>query len=375
MAASLPRSFQRRCYWQLSIKQAKTALVTYYKLPETYSFYYYIRFLRTYSMREAQFLKQNKDRWQQYERVPTNDPDELAERFIQLTDDLAYAKTFYPKSKTVQYLNGLASKFHLAIYKNRKEKSNRFIVFFTTELPLILHRYQKDLLYAFLFFTVFFLIGWLSAANDETFVRLILGDGYVNMTNENIEKGDPFGVYKQEDPMMMFLAIAYNNIKVSLLVYVLGVFAGVYTVYLLFRNGIMLGSFMHYFFAKGLGMQAVLVVFIHGTIEIAAIIFAGAAGLILGKSWMFPGTYTRLQGLLHGAKDSVKIVLGLMPFFLIAAFFEGFVTRHTEMPLWLSGGILAGSLLFIVWYFVWYPRRVYKKVMATVANEQILMVE
>src|SRR5688572_50323 len=114
-------------------------------------------------MREAQFLKQNKDRWQQYERVPTNDPDELADRFIQLTDDLAYARTFYSKSKTVQYLNGLASKFHLAIYKNRKEKDNRFKTFFVTELPLVLARYRKDLLYAFIFFTVFFLIGWLSA--------------------------------------------------------------------------------------------------------------------------------------------------------------------------------------------------------------------
>ncbi|MFM2362122.1 MAG: hypothetical protein RLZZ316_1024 [Bacteroidota bacterium] len=348
---------------------------SFYGLPLPYSFSYYIRYLRTYSMREAQFLKQNKDRWQQYERVPTNNPDELAERFVQLTDDLAYAKTFYPKSKTVLYLNGLASKFHLAIYKNRKEKSNRVVSFFITELPLLLHRYRKDLLYAFLFFTVFFLIGWLSAANDETFVRLILGDGYVNMTNENIEKGDPFGVYKQEDPMMMFLAIALNNIKVSIYVYVLGIFAGVYTVYLLFRNGIMLGSFMHYFFAKGLGMQAVMVVFIHGTIEIAAIIFAGAAGLILGKSWMFPGTYTRIQGLIRGAKDSVKIVLGLIPFFLIAAFFEGFVTRHTEMPLWLSGAILAGSLLFILWYFVWYPRKVHSKVMDAVSDSQTLRVE
>ena len=73
-------------------------------------------------MREALFLKQNKERWQQYERVPTSDPDELAERFVQLTDDLAYARTFYPKSKTVTYLNGLASHFHLAIYNHFGQK-------------------------------------------------------------------------------------------------------------------------------------------------------------------------------------------------------------------------------------------------------------
>ena len=313
-------------------------------------------------MREALFLKQNKERWQQYERVPSSDPDELAERFVQLTDDLAYARTFYPKSKTVNYLNGLASHFHLAIYKNRKEKNNRFVDFWVTELPLTLARYQRQLLYAFLFFMVFFLIGWLSARYDENFVRLILGDEYVNMTIENIEKGDPFGVYKSRDSLMMFLTIAFNNIQVSFWVYVLGIFAGVWTVYLLFTNGIMLGSFEYFFFSKGLGLKSLVVVFVHGTIEISAIIIAGAAGLILGKSWMFPGTFKRMDSLKIGAKDSLKIVLGLVPFFLVAAFLEGFITRHTEMPLWLSISILAVSVLLIAWYFVIYPKQLKSRI-------------
>jgi len=313
-------------------------------------------------MREALFLKQNKERWQQYERMPSSDPDELAERFVQLTDDLAYARTFYPKSKTVSYLNGLASHFHLAIYKNRKEKSNRFVDFWVTELPLTLARYQRQLLYAFLFFMVFFLMGWLSARYDENFVRLILGDEYVNMTIENIEKGDPFGVYKSKDAFMMFLTIAFNNIQVSFWVYVLGIFAGVWTVYLLFTNGIMLGSFEYFFFSKGLGLKSLVVIFVHGTIEISAIIIAGAAGLILGKSWMFPGTFKRMDSLKIGAKDSLKIVLGLVPFFLVAAFLEGFITRHTEMPLWLSISILASSVILIAWYFVIYPKQLKSRI-------------
>ena len=326
-------------------------------------------------MREAQFLKQNKDRWQQYERVPTNDPDELADRFVQLTDDLAYARTFYPKSRTVQYLNGLASRSHLAIYKNRREKRNRLFSFWTTELPLVLARHRKDLFYAFLFFFIFFLVGWLSAAKDDHFIRLILGDGYVNMTNENIEKGDPFGVYKREDPLSMFFFIAFNNIKVSFAAYVFGIFCGFITVYLLLQNGIMLGSFMYYFFSRGLGQKAVLVIFVHGTIEISAIIIAGACGLIIGKSWMFPGTYTRLEGLARGAKDSLKIVMALVLFFLVAAFFESFVTRHTEMPVWLSASILAGSLLLMIWYFVLYPLTVQRAFEKTPAEETQLIID
>jgi uncharacterized membrane protein SpoIIM required for sporulation len=162
----------------------------------------------------------------------------------------------------------------------------------------------------------------------------------------------------------MFLMIAFNNIQVYFWVYVLGIFAAVWTVYLLFTNGIMLGSFEYFFFSKGLGWKSLVVVFVHGTIEISAIIIAGAAGLILGKSWMFPGTYKRMESLKSGAKDSLKIVLGLVPFFLVAAFLEGFITRHTEMPLWLSISILMASLFLIGWYFVIYPKQMMKRIEA-----------
>lgn len=322
-------------------------------------------------MREALFLKQNKERWSSYEREPSSDPDELAERFIQLTDDLAYARTFYPKSKTVQYLNGLAGSIHLAIYKNKKEKQNRLIEFWKYELPLVMARNQRALLYAFLFFTCFVLIGVLSAHYDENFIRLILGDGYVNMTNENIEKGDPFGVYKSRDPMSMFLTIAFNNIYVSFRVFVMGLMLGVGTVYGLFYNGIMLGSFEYYFFSKGIGFDSILVVFIHGTLEISAIIIAGAAGLVLGNSILFPKTLTRMQSVTRGAKDGLKIIIGLLPVFLLAAFFEGFITRHTDMPVWMSSFILLASLAFIIYYFIVYPRKLLRKISPTGNNGEV----
>lgn len=203
-------------------------------------------------MREALFLKLNKERWKTYELQHSKDPDILADTFVALTDDLAYARTFYPGSKTVKYLNGIAASLHLAIYQNKKEKKNRVLGFWKTDLPLIMAKHRKQLLYAFLFFTVFVLIGVLSARYDEDFVRLILGDDYVNMTNENIEKGDPFGVYKHEDPLLMFLAIGFNNIYVSFRVFVQGILLSVGTVFGLFYNGIMLGSFEYYFFPKAL---------------------------------------------------------------------------------------------------------------------------
>jgi uncharacterized membrane protein SpoIIM required for sporulation len=310
-------------------------------------------------MREGQFIKQNLDRWENYQQ-PTEDPDEVAKRFTYLVDDLSYAKTFYPHGNTIKYINSIAAGIYLSIYRNKKEKKQRLITFWTTELPLVIRKHHKLLLFTFLFFISFVFLGVFSAYNDQTFVRSVLGDGYVDMTERNIANGDPFGVYKNGNSLAMFLYIAFNNIRVAFLCYSLGVFLGIGTLYFLFQNGLMVGVFEYMFFHHNIGVQSILVVFTHGTLELSAIVIAGCAGLIIGNSLLFPGTYTRLQSLKQAAKDSVKIIISLVPIFIVAAFFEGFVTRHTEMPLWLSITVLSLSASFITWYFVIYPIRVSK---------------
>ncbi len=315
-------------------------------------------------MREALFLKQNAEKWKEYEVAVHNSlpADTLAACFVELTDDLSYAKTFYPKSNTVKYLNGLAAQFHQKIYKNKKEKKGRIWWFWQYELPWLFKVYHKQFLYAFLFFTAFCLMGALSAKYDENFIRLILGDAYVNTTLDNIERGDPFGVYSRSSQVPMFIGIAFNNIKVSFITYVMGIFFSLGTVWIMFSNGLMLGSFQYFFISKGLGTKFILVVFIHGTLEIWSLVIAGAAGLIVGNSFLFPGTYKRMESLIRCGKDGLKIVFGLVPLFLAAAFLESFVTRYSNMPVWKSILILSSSFIFLVWYFIIYPIRLHKEV-------------
>jgi uncharacterized membrane protein SpoIIM required for sporulation len=309
-------------------------------------------------VREGRFIKKNIEKWKQYQYEPVTDPDEMAQQFTELVNDLGYSKTFYPQSKVTQYLNGLASKIYLGIYKNKREESSRIWRFWKTELPVTVRKYHRELLYAFLLFTSFALMAAFSTTQDQSFVRGVLGDGYVEMTEENIARGDPFGVYKGKSKMEMFLAIALNNVKVSFMVFVSGFLLSIGTVWMLFENGMMVGAFQTFFFLKDLGWQSVLVVWIHGTLEISAIIIAGGAGLIVGNSILFPGTHKRLHSLKRGTKDGLKLMVGLVPVFIVAAFLEGFITRYSTMPKSISISILASSLLFIIWYFVVYPIRV-----------------
>ena len=323
-------------------------------------------------MREALFLKQNTEKWKLYEseiKLHVN-ADKLADRFVELTDDLSYSKTFYPKSNTTKYLNELTALFHQRIYKNKREKSSRILNFWQFELPYLFRYYHRQFAYSLIFFLVFCFIGAVSAKYDENFIRLILGDAYVNMTNENIEKGDPFGVYKSAGQMSMFFSIAFNNIRVAFATYAMGAFFSAGTVWLLFQNGLMLGSFQYYFFSKNLGFKSITVIFIHGTLEIWAMVIAGAAGLILGNSILFPGTFSRSVSIIKGGRDGLKIVFGLIPVFLTAAFLESFVTRHDKMPLALSLFILSASFCFIIWYFIIYPIHLHNKIKTTLQNVQ-----
>ena len=312
-------------------------------------------------MREGQFIQQNIEKWKIYQYEPTTDPDEMADRFTELVNDLGYAKTFYPQSKVTLYLNKLASGFYLGIYKNKKEESSRIIRFWKMELPLIIRKYHRELLYSFLIFLFFAVIAAFSAANDQSFVRGVLGNNYVEMTEQNIAKGDPFGVYKDQSQLSMFLWIAVHNVQVSFMIFISGILAGLGTIWLLFNNGVMLGAFQYFFFSKGLGWKSVLVIWIHGTLEISSIIIAGAAGIVLAKSLLFPGTFKRLPSLKRGARDGIKMMIGLVPVFIVAAFLEGFITRYSGMPVWLSLFILISSACFIIWYFIIYPIRLDRK--------------
>ena len=310
-------------------------------------------------MREASFVRQNKEKWIGFENALENNveinPDDLASYYIQLTNDLSYAQTYFPESKTLLYLNSLASQAHQKIYITKKESKNKIISFWRDEFPLFFYKYHKTLLYAFLIFMSAVLIGAVSTLNDDSFVRLILGDSYVNMTIENIEKGEPMAVYKGGSNIGSFLGITINNIRVAIIAFALGVFFSVGTVYVLFSNGIMLGAFITFFYNYGI-LEKTSTIWLHGTIEISVIVIAGCAGLVMGNSFLFHKTYSRRVAFMKGAKDGLKIVVSTIPFFIIAGFIEGFITRYGEaIPSFLAHGIIFMSLFVIVYYYIVYP--------------------
>lgn len=298
--------------------------------------------------------------------LPSATPEELADMYIDLTSDLSFAQTHFPESRITAYLNNLSSALHNSIYQNKKEKWSRLLSFWSKEVPLVMYENRRLLLVSFAIFVISVVIGVVSQLMDPEFCRIILGNSYVDMTLKNIENGAPMAVYSGGDELPMFLGITLNNIGVSFRMFVLGIFTSIAVGFSIFQNSVLLGCFETFFWQHGLLFESFLAVFLHGTLEISAIIIAGAAGLAMGNGWLFPGTYSRIVSFRRGAKQGLKIIVGTIPVFICAGFIEGFVTRHTEIPDAIRLSVILLSLAFVIFYFVYLP---YKRHNQTIKND------
>lgn len=309
-------------------------------------------------MKEARFIKIRKKRWEELERNARDsgkkEPDEIAEMYIELSDDLAYSRTFYPKSKTTQYLNELAVSFYRRIYKNKKEDRGRFKRFWLEEIPLTMYRMRYAMISALVVFLISVGLGILSMEENPDFARIILGDEYVDFTLENIEKNDPMGIYASQRQDDMFFTITMNNIRVSFFAFVFGLLTPLFTAAFLVQNGIMLGSFQYFFYEHGMLGISAQAIWVHGTIEITSIIIAGGAGMFLSTGFLFPSTHKRLTRFQYTAKESLKMIVALVPFFILAGFLESFITRFYKQA-WLSIPVIIISIGLVFWYFVYLP--------------------
>jgi Uncharacterized membrane protein len=311
-------------------------------------------------MKEVSFIRQNIEKWKSLEKIVDDadsfNPGVLADAYTDITTDLSFSRSHYPASRITIYLNNLASALHNLLYKSKKEKYSRIITFWTQEIPDVMYHSRKEFLYSFLVFAISVAIGIISAANDDSFVRLILGNGYVDMSLNNIENGKPMAVYDSVSEVPMFFMITLNNIKVSFTIFVLGLFTGFGTGLSLFYNGVMIGAFQTFFFQYNVGFESMLAIWLHGTFEISAIIIAGAAGFALGNGWLFPGTYSRGYAFKQGAKRGIKIITGLIPVFITAGFIESFLTRHTEYHIAVRLSIILFSLACVIYYYILLPQ-------------------
>ena len=316
-------------------------------------------------MKETSFIDQNKEKWRRFEKLyesQSNDPEELSDLYMDITDDLSYAQTFYRRRTVRVYLNQLAQRVYTGVHKQKGESISKFITVWKTSLPLEIYRSRKNLLFALVVFLIYMLIGAATTYIDPDFPRIVMGDGYVDMTLQNIQDGNPLKVYETDEQMAMFVQITTNNMKVAFLTFFVGFLFTLGTHLLLFYNGVMLGAFQYFFHSKGLLITSFLGIWIHGAFEISAIVLAGGAGITAGNGLLFPKSYTRIQSLQLSTKRGLKIMMSLVPFIIAAGFLESFVTANYQvLPNWSKWALILFSFALILFFYVFYPMYVARK--------------
>lgn len=326
-------------------------------------------------MKETSFIEQNKEKWDRFEKVydgKNTDPEELSDLYMDITNDLSYAQTFYKRRSVRVYLNQLAQKVYSGVHKQNGESFKKFITIWKTSLPLEIYRSRKFLLFALVSFLVYAMIGVITTHFDPDFPRLILGDYYVDMTIENIQNGNPLKVYEDDHQLAMFIRITMNNLGVAFLCFFAGFLFTIGTHILLFSNGVMLGSFQYFFHTKGLLVTSFLGIWIHGAFEISAIVLAGGAGITAGSGLLFPKSYTRLQSLQLSTKRGLKIMMSLVPFIIAAGFLESYVTHNYQsLPDWSKWLLILLSFGLILFFYVFYPMYVARKHPELVDQEEV----
>ncbi|MFV0506084.1 MAG: stage II sporulation protein M [Bacteroidales bacterium] len=311
-------------------------------------------------MREIAFIEQNKEKWAEFENIIKNkhqhNSDKLVEVYTCIMNDFAYSQTYYPKSKLNDYLNNIASNLYKIIYNKNKGQKKGVLDFFLKEAPKIFYERRAYLYASFAIFSFFVLIGVVSTAYDPYFPTKILGKAYVETTKDNIANGNPTAIYAGGGETENFLRFTIHNTSIAMRCFIYGVFGAIITIFVLIQNGVMLGTFQYMFYQEGVLLESMKAIWIHGSIEIFSIIISGGAGLILGCSVLFPNTYSRFESFKRGGRDGVKIMITIVPFFLLAAFLEGYITKYANyIPGFLCGALILILLTGISYYYLIYP--------------------
>jgi uncharacterized membrane protein SpoIIM required for sporulation len=283
-------------------------------------------------LKEEQFIKMNSDTWKELEELSTiinkkgvkNLPSSNVKKFLhtfrQSSHHLAYARTHYPKSSSVSYLNSLISRCHSHVYAVKKASPSSLLRYIAYDFPMLLKEYRWFILSSFACFAIGFIVSIILTRMNVANASMFLPQNLIDAA-----KGGPSGSTQWNYPLMSSY-IMVNNISVSLKAFVMGITLGLGTIYLLFFNGALLGALTALIYNYGNPINYWSLILPHGIIELTAIFISGAAGLIIAKSILLPGEYSRKHALIKASKKSISLIVGVIFMLIIAGIIEGFFT-------------------------------------------------
>ncbi|SCG84156.1 hypothetical protein DW1_2595 [Proteiniborus sp. DW1] len=307
-------------------------------------------------MKLEQFIEKNSPLWSELKSltelidkkgIKHLDSKQL-KRYLYLfrmsSHQLAYARTHYPGSEVIPYINSLIAISHNHIYSVKKYDFSEVISFFKSGLPNDIMKYKSYIIAATAVFLFGFILSWLLVAVNPQNATYFMPEDMIQNINWDMDTSGGW------DYPVMSSYIMTNNISVAFKAFVLGITLGIGTIYILFLNGALLGALTGLVYQNGNPLGYWSLILPHGILELTAIFIAGGAGFILARSILIPREYSRKHSIIKGAKEATSLILGVIVFLIIAGIIEGFFTPINIPPIYKL--IFAGlTLIMIAIYF------------------------
>jgi len=309
-------------------------------------------------MKESKFIEKNEACWNALEKfnrrfvksggihnVDEQDIKEFAQLFRLTSHHMAYAKTHFPGGQTLPYLNRVVGVAHNYFYVRERGSLSDIKTYFTHTFPQIVRdtwRYWGAAMAVFMF--GMFFAGFYVADDPSRLQDIMPGMLSDNFADGLLYYSEDFDGVHWDDALMTAFFMT-NNTAVAFNAFVLGLLAGVGTIFILLYNGLIVGALYGFLHQSGANLLLFYALILpHGIIELAAIFLSGGAGLMLGKGLLIPGEHTRKHSLVLHAKKAILLIPGMVVMMIIAAFIEGFFTPLNISP-WLK--LMFAALTFV----------------------------
>lgn len=293
-------------------------------------------------MKEEQFLSTHSSQWTELEgyckriskkgikKLSIEEINDFLRLFKLASHHLAYAKTHYKDGQTIFYLNNLVSQCNTYVYTMPKPDIIDGVKKLLREYPNIIRKYRNYVWAAFGIFLIGAVMSFAMVYFKPDYATLFLEKSLIKGVTEGTSGN---GVSSSWDYPLMSSYIMTNNIMVAFRAFVLGATLGIGTAYILFYNGLMLGSLTALFYLYGDTVKYWSLILPHGVMELSAIFISGAAGFMIAKSILVPGQLKRSHSLIYGAKQALNLIGGVVIMLIIAGIIEGFFTPLDINPI------------------------------------------
>jgi len=253
---------------------------------------------------------------------------ELVGLYRRACSDLNRARSFTANPEILGYLNQLTGRAYRYIYRAAHETPvwSSFVRLVTREIPSAFRRerfYVAVAATAFLAGTLFGAVAVLvEPSNGE---RLVPPEFFTERPRDRVEKiEDGTERIDNLEKAVVFGASLYtHNIKVSFLAFSLGALTMVLGLVILFYNGVTLGAIAMMYILDDVPLFFFAWVGPHGALELPAIIFGGAAGLLAGRALLMPGQLSRGASLRRVLPSVWRMVIGAALVLVCAGLIEG----------------------------------------------------